>query len=307
MKPATEKTFETAPTSVPYGIEQSLMIRGSRTRYWEYGTLDGPLLVLIHGFRGDHHGLQYIAAHLQKYRVIIPDLPGFGRSEELPHTTHNIHGYTSWLHELLTHLAPPEQIHLIGHSFGSIICSHYLASTGSPLMGLTLINPISQPALESSKKAMSILAQGYYTAGKKLPKSLGTALLKNSLITRITSEFMMKNHDPQLRVIINGQHHAYFSAFSSRTALAEAYTASVTHTAAECIHNVRIPVQMIVAECDDLGTMKTQQAMWQAVTRGRFDVIPQVGHLIHYETPARAVHLITDFHQSLIEAKDITA
>jgi pimeloyl-ACP methyl ester carboxylesterase len=32
---------------------------------------------MIHGFRGDHHGLQLFADALPEYRVIIPDLPGF--------------------------------------------------------------------------------------------------------------------------------------------------------------------------------------------------------------------------------------
>ena len=60
------------------------------TDYWVYNDdLKLPVIVMIHGLRGTHHGLDLIAKNLPGYRIIIPDLPGFGISKEFS-GEHNI-------------------------------------------------------------------------------------------------------------------------------------------------------------------------------------------------------------------------
>ena len=50
--------------------------------WWEYGEAgDGPDAArLVHGFRGDHHGLEPVISYLPGVHIIAPDLPGFGAS-----------------------------------------------------------------------------------------------------------------------------------------------------------------------------------------------------------------------------------
>ncbi|HIY64770.1 MAG TPA: alpha/beta hydrolase, partial [Candidatus Agrococcus pullicola] len=59
---------------------RSNVVDGVATVWFEYGPESGRPLAFVHGFRGDHHGLETIAAHLPGYRILIPDLPGFGES-----------------------------------------------------------------------------------------------------------------------------------------------------------------------------------------------------------------------------------
>ena len=117
---------------------------------------------------------------------------------------------------------------------------------------------------------------------------------------------MMRTKDKAMRRFINGQHAAYFGSFGSRRGVLSAYEASIAHTAAEYAAAIRVPVQMLVAEDDDLGTPETARAMYATLTsrnlpapsaapRERLDMIPEVGHLIHYETPHLAAELIADF------------
>lgn len=294
MPPAS--VFELDPTVTSHGKLHEATMNGSLTRWWEYGDRSGESLVLVHGFRGDHHGLELLAQGLLDYRVLIPDLPGFGRSEPIPAAEHNVSTYAAWLAEFLE-FTVQEPIHLVGHSFGSIVSSYLTATRPDLVQRLTLINPICEPALDGDQKLMSRLAEMYYAAGALLPGPLGFSLLKSHIITRLSSEFMMKNSNAELRNFINGQHAAYFGAFSSRDAVLQAYRASISSTAAEFTPVITAPVQMIVAEEDDLGSMEGQRSMFAALQRGRCDVIPEVGHLIHYETPLRAAALIADFHQ----------
>ena len=307
------------------------------TRYWQYGKgMNAGLfpegsypVLLVHGFRGDHHGLEIIANYLLKLipnvSIISPDLPGFGRSADLPEGTQgkntrdenaqggdNINAYVAWLNDFVKHTNParedaqPLPLHLVGHSFGSIVTSAFAAAHPNSLALLSLINPISEPALEGSQRVASRLASLYYRAGAALPEKIGYPLLRSQLITRASSEVMMRTKDKAMRRFINGQHAAYFGSFGSRRGVLSAYEASITHTAAEYAAAIRVPVQMLVAEDDDLGTPETARAMYAALTsrrlpatstgaRERLDMIPEVGHLIHYETPHLAAELIADF------------
>lgn len=307
------------------------------TRYWQYGKgMNAGLfpegsypVLLVHGFRGDHHGLEIIANYLLKLipnvSIISPDLPGFGRSADLPENTQdenaqgkntqgedNINAYVAWLNNFVEQVNParedarPLPLHVVGHSFGSIVTSAFAAAHPASLALLSLINPISEPALEGSQRIASRLASLYYRAGAALPEKIGYPLLRSQLITRASSEVMMRTKDKAMRRFINGQHAAYFGSFGSRRGVLSAYEASITHTAAEYAAAIRVPVQMLVAEDDDLGTPETARAMYATLTsrnlpvsttgaRERLDMIPEVGHLIHYETPHLAAELIADF------------
>ena len=292
------------------------------TRYWQYGEGMGsgsfpegcyPVL-LVHGFRGDHHGLEIIANYLLKLipniSIISPDLPGFGRSGDLPENApgeDSIDAYVAWLQDFVERTNPLGlPLHLVGHSFGSIVTSAFAAAHPNSLARLSLINPISEPALEGRQRVTSRLASLYYRAGAALPEKIGYPLLRSQLITRLSSEVMMRTKDRAMRRFINGQHAAYFGSFGSRRGVLSAYEASITHTAAEYAAAIRVPVQMLVAEDDDLGTPETARAMYATLTsrnlpapsaapRERLDMIPEVGHLIHYETPHLAAELIADF------------
>lgn len=292
------------------------------TRYWQYGKgmNDGTFpegsypVLLVHGFRGDHHGLEIIANYLLKLipnvSIISPDLPGFGRSADLPESApgeDSIDAYVAWLQDFVERTNPLGlPLHVVGHSFGSIVTSAFAAAHPASLARLSLINPISEPALEGSQRIASRLASLYYRAGAALPEKIGYPLLRSQLITRASSEVMMRTKDKAMRRFINGQHAAYFGSFGSRRGVLSAYEASITHTAAEYAAAIRVPVQMLVAEDDDLGTPETARAMYATLTsrslpatsigaRERLDMIPEVGHLIHYETPRRAAELIADF------------
>src|ERR671916_2177797 len=87
-----------APEPVPVS-EHSITVAGAATRYWIWGEAEAEVtIVAVHGFRGDHHGLLPIVARLRGFRVITPDLPGFGRSTPFPATgpQHDVDAYAGW-------------------------------------------------------------------------------------------------------------------------------------------------------------------------------------------------------------------
>ncbi|PFG31392.1 alpha/beta fold hydrolase [Paramicrobacterium agarici] len=270
-------------------------VQGTRTRYWEYGTPDAELtLVFVHGFRGDHHGLEPVVAHLPDTRIIAPDLPGFGESSRFEAQTHDIAGYARWLIAFTKTLGIDETGVIVGHSFGSIIVSAAVA-TGLPATRVVLINPIAAPALAGPRGILTRLAVAYYRAGALLPAPLGFALLRNPLIVRVMSETMAKTRDANLRRWIHAQHDAYFSAFADRDVVLEAFRASVSHDVSEFAARIEQPVLLIASDRDDLTPIAAQESLARMLPDATLRVIPNVGHLIHYEAPADAARYIQEF------------
>lgn len=268
-------------------------VRGGTTAYWEYSPdADGPTIIVVHGFRGEHHGLEPVVAHLPQARIIMPDLPGFGETAPLPGRTHDIAEYAAWLGEFAALVAPGAII--LGHSFGSIVASAAVAG-GLTTPRLILVNPIGAPALAGPKGLMTRLAILYYALGARLPARLGTALLRNRLIVRVMSVTMTKTRDPRLRRFVHDQHDTYFSRFADRDVLRDAFVASVSHDVREYAPDIDVPTLLIAAQRDDITPIEAERHLVTLFPRAELVEIAEVGHLIHYETPAEAAGAIRRF------------
>lgn len=270
---------------------------GMMTRAWEHGDPSGAPLILVHGFRGDHHGLdgiaRTVAERLPGVRVIVPDLPGFGRTPPVPGRVHDLDLFGEWLRAFVAGLAP-EGHAILGHSFGSLVVGNAL-STGLRPGRAILINPISAPALDGPKALLTRLAIAYYRAAVLLPERPARGLLGHPAIVRVMSEVMAKTADPEMRRWIHAQHHAYFSDFSDTATLLQAFRASVSHTVAEYAAAFTMPTSIIVGERDDIAPLSAQLALHHRIPGSQFRVIPGVGHLVHYEAVPDAVAELAEF------------
>lgn len=281
--------------------EHILTVAGTPVHYWEYAALlDGPdrpirTLVMVHGFRGDHHGLERVVELLPDYRIIMADLPGFGASPAFAAGHHDVPGYGTFLGSFLDALGLGPETVLLGHSFGSIVTSHFVATNPGRVYPLILVNPIASPALEGPKGIMTKLAVFYYWASAKLPALLGNALLRSKLIVRIMSVTMAKTRDKDLLEFIHGQHHAYFSGFANRDMLLESFQASVSGTVREVAARLTLPTLLIAGAEDEIATLPNQHKLLELLPDAELVVIDNVGHLIHYETPEPAAAAITAF------------
>lgn len=268
-------------------------MRGAITAYWVYGPDDAETTVIaVHGFRGEHHGLEPVLAYLPEVRVIAADLPGFGESAPLPGRTHDLDEYAGWLEEFASAVAPGAVI--LGHSFGSIVTAAAVAR-GLQTPRLILLNPIGAPALEGPKGLMTRLAVLYYDLGARLPEKIGTALLRNRVIVRVMSITMAKTKDPELRRFIHDQHDTYFSRFSDRDVLRDAFIASVSHDVREFAPEIDVPTLLVAAEHDDITPIEAERKLATIFPDATLVEIAHVGHLIHYETPAEAAGAVRRF------------
>jgi pimeloyl-ACP methyl ester carboxylesterase len=302
------KTAAHQPSAAPSYFSAALEARthaaeidldGSAVAYWTYepvqATAETRTILVIHGFRGDHHGLLRVADQLPEMRLIMPDLPGFGSSAAFVAGEHSVEQYGAFISSFMAALGLGPDTVLLGHSFGSIIASHFVAGHPGTVTPLILINPIAAPALEGPKGTLTRRAVLYSRLAARLPRPLGLALLRSPLIVRVMSEAMAKTDDKDLRRFIHGQHNSYFSAFADRDSLLESFTASVSAHVAEVATQLTLPVLLVAGEKDEIAALPDQHHLAALLPDGELKVIPGVGHLIHYETPVPAAGFIRSF------------
>lgn len=268
---------------------------GSQTRYWDYGPADAATtVVMVHGYRGDHHGLEPVVAQLEGLRIISPDLPGFGDSTPLTGYAHDIAGYTAWLTAFVDALGLARPPVILGHSFGSIVVSSAVAG-GLAVDRVVLVNPIAAPALEGPNGFMSRLTLLYYRAGRALPEKIGASLLSNWLVVRFMSVFLAQSKDPELRRWVHDQHHTYFSSYANRDTVVEGFEASISSDVSMFASRISQPTLLIGADNDPITTVAAQRTLETLFPDARLVILEGVGHLVHYEKPREAARALVDF------------
>jgi pimeloyl-ACP methyl ester carboxylesterase len=119
--------------------KESLTTNNVRFVYLTGGK--GPAMVLLHGFGGSKDNFTRMAARLSDdYKIIIPDLPGFGESTRNAAWNYAMPAQASRLHAFITALGIPS-FHLAGNSMGGGIATEYAARHPERVKSLCLLAP----------------------------------------------------------------------------------------------------------------------------------------------------------------------
>lgn len=122
------------------GLEQrSIDVKGVRIEYLEGGK--GDPLILLHGFGANKDHWTRIGKHLTPhFRVIAPDLPGFGESGLNRDGDYSIAAQARFVKAFAQALGITS-FHIGGSSMGGNIAGAYTASNPQSLKSLLLISP----------------------------------------------------------------------------------------------------------------------------------------------------------------------
>jgi len=122
------------------GLEQRhLEVNGIPIEYLEGGQ--GDTLVLLHGFGANKDNWTRIGKHLTPhFRVIAPDLPGFGESGKNPDGDYSIAAQARFVKAFAQALGI-KSFHIGGNSMGGNIAGAYASSHPQSLKSLLLIAP----------------------------------------------------------------------------------------------------------------------------------------------------------------------
>jgi pimeloyl-ACP methyl ester carboxylesterase len=166
--------------------EKTVIINKTKTTYIDTdSTFSKQTILLLHGILGSYKMFIPLIPFLTKhFRVIVPDLPGFGKTEPLHPNT--IPGYSIWLMDFIKEL----QIHkpiLFGVSMGGILAldfaSKYQVIPSQVIVqGAPLCSDSIQPKQRELLKKILLLFQ------KKPIQKFTTFAQSNTLLTNIAIE-----------------------------------------------------------------------------------------------------------------------
>ncbi len=240
---------------------------------------DQPTLVLVHGGGNDHSawGLQtrYFAHH--GFNVLVPDLPGHGRSGGTSPAT--IEDFAAWLWRFLD-AAGVEAAHLAGHSMGSLIV--LAAAAGSPdrALSLTLIGPSDHmqvhPDLLTASAANDPVAWEMITdwgfgkpahkGGHQAPglwlRGGGRALLASCPVDVLGTDLAACNE----------------------------WTGAL-----EAAVKVTCPALFLMAAGDRMTPVGASKGLRGNIEGARSEILPDTGHMIMVERPNETIDIISGF------------
>ena len=102
-----------------------ITINGIKTNYQVFG--EGKPFLILHGWGSNSDRWASVAEKIGEkgFRVIVPDMPGFGKSDALL-VPWNLNKYVTWADAFVKELGVPSgsgSFYLAGHSFGGAVAS----------------------------------------------------------------------------------------------------------------------------------------------------------------------------------------
>lgn len=241
--------------------------------YLEGGS--GAPLVLIHGFAGDKDNFARVARFLTPhYRVIIPDLPGFGDAARDPSAPYTIEDQARRLAALLDQVAPGP-VHMGGNSMGGFIAAQFAAMYPGRVASLWLLDAAGTEAAHSS----DILR--HYESTGDMPLLVRTEQDFNTLIAACTVKEPFLPHG--VRVLLGRRGAADFAlhtALMKQLSEAPLLQPQPAYGA--------IPALIVWGEQDRILHPDGAASFAALFPRSRTIMMPGVGHLPMVEKPRQA-------------------
>ena len=234
-----------------------MTIKGLKINYKTLG--EGKPLLILHGWGSSSEKWQKIGELLvQKgMRVIIPDLPGFGKSEE-PQKAWNLDDYCDFVEEFIK-ILNLDKFYLLGHSFG-----------GSLAVKFSLQHP--------EKVAKLFLVSAACVRKKSL---------KNKLFKFISRFFKIKP------LFLRKFFYRKSDYLSVRGVMKETYLKVIEEDLSDVLEKVKIPTMIIWGAKDKITPIKQAKLIKIKIRNSELKIIPNIGHSSHLEAPEKLGDLVS--------------
>ncbi|MCX6720058.1 MAG: alpha/beta hydrolase, partial [Candidatus Staskawiczbacteria bacterium] len=115
-----------------------IAINGFKINYQTFG--EGKPFLFLHGWGSNSDRWVEVAEKIAQkgYKVIVPDLPGFGKSDALP-IPWNTNKYIDFIERFVKELNLSEY-YLLGHSFGGALASKMAVKHNQDVQKLFLVS-----------------------------------------------------------------------------------------------------------------------------------------------------------------------
>ena len=247
-------------------------------------------VVFLHGITGSRRYFQRRVAPLAgRYRVIIPDLLGFGLSPKPP-IDYTVPAFRSALRELLVHDGVAGRRHvLVGHSLGALIAIEYAIEHPDEIAALVLIN---LPRHTSAQEAHDLFWLGSASYRK---------LLNEHSISENLAQIRRMGIDLVLRHVVKFPWGVVADCrkFTMRSLTSTLEHSLLNYRLDEVLPKLRpVPVLLIHGMRDPVAPFRNIEDLPLKYPFMRFSLIPSSGHHVFLTHSRRCLRIIEEFISS---------
>lgn len=267
------KNFQYFNTSISYQVEG-----------------EGEPVLLVHGFGEDSNVWNNQVSHLsKKYQVIVPDIPGSGKSTMLEGLSQavTLGDYAVCLQALLLHEKITECF-IFGHSMGGYIMLAFVELYPNFVKGFGLVHSTAYADNEEKKENRQ--------RGIEMMQEYGAGAFLKTTIPNLFGEAFKKSHPEVVQQLI-----ADAEQFST-PACQQYYTAMMNRPDRQlALKNSKVPVLFIAGTEDVAAPINDvlQQSKLPAISY--IHVLDGVGHMGMLEAPEKVNQFLDHFITQSVE------
>lgn len=262
---------------------KNVQVQGIAFQVYDRGT--GPTLLFVHGFPLDHTMWSGQLEAFPEFRVIAPDLRGFGGTDPTGESA-SMERYADDLASLLQALGVTDRICLCGLSMGGYVAWQFWRRHASRLAGLILCDTRAgvdspQAAQDRRRNAERVLNEG-------------PGFLADLMVPRLFSADAQPAIVADTRAVIER---------TPRQGVAAGLLAMADRSDfVPLLPEVQVPSLAICGERDVLTPAEEMRTMASAMPDARFVEVPAAGHMAPLESPRLVNAAIREFIQGLRRA-----
>lgn len=279
---------------------KEVWLDGGKMVYLQGGNPKAPPLVLLHGFAHSKDSFIQLNRKFQRdFRIILPDLPGFGETQWGEDETYSLENYGEWLTEFLDRIRLSRDFHLGGNSLGGAISARLALDMPRRIRSLLLLNSAGYVADEDDE-----FYQRLYN-GENLFEIRNWRGFEEFLDTifynRPTIPFAVKSG---LYEHMKSKAWWYHKVMGDLLGGIEPQTGDYRERVKEDalnheIQNIEAETLILWGNKDNLFPLPVANGLARDIPRSRLVVLPETGHCPQIEKPDQFSRIYLDFLQSL--------
>lgn len=245
--------------------------------YEEAGT--GPALLMLHGLGASLEDWEFQVPEFARYfRVITPDLRGFGRSGRGTQPA-SIARFAQDMAALLDHLRI-DSFFLVGYSMGGAVAQE-----------LALMRPQAVPRMVIANSMPTFRPQTLRQRFEVFYRLVVMSVLGPERLARISAQRMFPDQ-PEIRAASISRGIAY----NTRSSYLRALRALTSWSALERLSALTMPVLVVAAE-HDYFSRENSVMFAHALPKGRLQIFAETHHGLPMEAPAQFNPVVLKFLQ----------
>ena len=282
---------------LPYSEHSNFVaVDGVRLHFQDLGSRNDPALILLHGFGSSTHIWADVLQPLADagFRVIAPDLVGFGFSEKPPYAEYTIHFQARMMLRLMNRLGIG-RAQFVGSSYGGAVAATCALEAPERVEKLVLVGAVSTNFIK--EQGLVRLASAPLAGPVITPLLLGSKALMRWRVRQVYSpQNAHLMEDPRRQAT---RQRLLSSANAHHAILHSLRRWDANHISREA-HLIQCPTLLVWGELDRDVPLTEARRLFQEIPDSRLIVFRECGHIPQDEYPTLFAQVVSQFLQGTL-------